>query len=436
MLDAPAYEPSVAVGEPEQSETTQPIPGDTLRSRETSPTNSAGAPEVTTGSSTTVSDDARRKWSEAELHELMFCFFKARAGGPGYIKRFKDLNHGNPKIQKCTGNTLSNQARSIISRKVLSTQVLDQIRSKAEDSVTHNEDDIIAQNSPTTLTSPLRTVTDTPTENITQHPLAQQSQTFTPECQQITPEITVEPFIDTPDVEVDETQDPIILQFLEVLADTKEMSVESRENLPKPNFNKQFIQNLNTINNFLPNLLITNTSLREINDIIYAAAKTLVSSNNQKPYTNPTSRKAKRDPLWKTRLKNKIEDFRKELARLIEIKRGNNSRPMNRIRQNLFDKYNIRNDQDLEYRIELHTQKVKALAGRVKRYSDMNDRKEQNKLFQENQHKFYRSLNGEQQVPTQIHSQGEIQRFWSSILSEPVPYNHGARWIAEVEESM
>ncbi|KOB74816.1 Serine protease 51 [Operophtera brumata] len=57
-------------------------------------------------------------------------------------------------------------------------------------------------------------------------------------------------------------------------------------------------------------------------------------------------------------------------------------------------------------------------------------------MFQESQHKFYRSLNGEQRTPTQIPSQDEVQRFWASILSEPVPLNSGAWWIMEVQESM
>lgn len=58
---------------------------DTLRNRESS-TNSAG----------------RRKWSTEEIHELMFCYYKAKVEGAGFIKRlekyFKDRNPHNIHI--------------------------------------------------------------------------------------------------------------------------------------------------------------------------------------------------------------------------------------------------------------------------------------------------------------------------------------------------
>ena len=62
------------------------------------------------------------------------------------------------------------------------------------------------------------------------------------------------------------------------------------------------------------------------------------------------------------------------------------------IRTKLYNKYNIKNDNDRSNTVEILKQKVKALAGRIKRYEESNNRKVQNKLFNENEHRLYRSL--------------------------------------------
>ncbi|CAG5019832.1 unnamed protein product [Parnassius apollo] len=83
--------------------------GDALQSTDL-PTSSAGSSSMTTNN--TEHDDRRRKWSTEELQDLMFCYFKARSIGPGYIDRlqklFTERNPNNPKIHKFNGNTLSN----------------------------------------------------------------------------------------------------------------------------------------------------------------------------------------------------------------------------------------------------------------------------------------------------------------------------------------
>lgn len=85
--------------------------------------------------------------------------------------------------------------------------------------------------------------------------------------------------MDDLNLEVDEDQDPVINALLQNLCETRETAIEERQCLPKPYFSKPFFVNLDKINNFLPNLLSTDLSLRDINDIVYAAAKTLIITN-------------------------------------------------------------------------------------------------------------------------------------------------------------
>ncbi|XP_067129392.1 uncharacterized protein [Centruroides vittatus] len=346
---------------------------DALQSRAL-PTDIAGSSAMT--KSNTLSKDRRCKWSTEELEELMFCYFKARSEGPGYMSRLETLfikrNPNNPKIHKFNGNTLSTQARRIIKQNVISQELLNRIQTQAEE-LTPTE------LSSTVIAEPENTRTTTVHDNLYDiEPIPVYVENIDQQTRNI--------------IEDEDLAIPIVLQFLRILAETKEISFEERLLLPKAKINRSFIENLNILNNYLPNLLITNNSLREINDIIYATAKTLIQGNNQTPYISTANIKSKCVPVWKKRIQTKIDNFRKELGQLVEIKRGIDTHRMRKIRKNLYIKYNIQTENDQNNIIEIIKQKVKALAGRIKRYDEMNTKKEQNRFFKENEHRLYRSL--------------------------------------------
>ncbi|XP_067141525.1 uncharacterized protein [Centruroides vittatus] len=387
---------------------------DALQSRAL-PTDTAGSSAMT--KSNTLSKDRRCKWSTEEL-ELMFCYFKARSEGPGYMSRLETLfikrNPNNPKIHKFNGNTLSTQARRIIKQNVISQELLNRIQTQAEElTPTELSSTVIAEPENTRTTTMHDNLYDIEFIPVYVENIDQQTRN------------TVE----------DEDQEPIVLQFLRILAETKEISFEERLLLPKAKINRRFIENLNILNNYLPNLLITNNSLREINDIIYATAKTLIEGNNQTPYISTANIKSKCVPVWKKRIQTKIDNFRKELGQLVEIKRGIDTHRMRKIRKNLYIKYNIQTENDQNNIIEIIKQKVKALAGRIKRYDEMNTKKEQNRFFKENEHRLYRSLGSNATKNIKIPSKENVEEFWTSVLSNPKQYNTEAKWVKEIEKA-
>lgn len=168
--------------------------------------------------------DKRRKWSKEEERELMYCFYKAQSQGPGYINRlftlFKDRNPSNPKIHKFNGNTLSNQARRIIKQKVISQELLNRIKDEAEGRAIENT--ILTRNITELNLIPEESNNHTQT-NLhinTQHEIHTNIQ-LTQEQVEITDTLTR-------NIVVAEDQDPLILNFLQVVAETREIPVESR----------------------------------------------------------------------------------------------------------------------------------------------------------------------------------------------------------------
>ncbi|XP_067145427.1 uncharacterized protein [Centruroides vittatus] len=309
---------------------------DALQSRAL-PTDTAGSSAMT--KSNTLSEDRRCKWSTEALEELMFCYFKAISEGPGYM------------------------TRRIIKQNVISQELLNRIQTQAEE-LTPTE------LSSTVIAEPENTRTTTVHDNLY-------------DIQPI-PDYVENMNQRTRNIVVDEDQEPIVLEFLRILAETKEISFEERLLLPKAKINRRFIENLNILNKYLPNLLITNNSLREITDIIYATAKTLIESNNQTPYLSTANIKSKCVPVWKKIIQTKIDNFTKELGQLVEIKRGIDKHRMRKIRKNLC----------------CTEAWVSTLLKNIK-----------------------------------IPSKENVEEFWTSGLSNPKQYNTEAKWVKEIEKA-
>ena len=75
------------------------------------------------------------------------------------------------------------------------------------------------------------------------------------------------------------------------------------------------------------------------------------------------------------------------------------------------------------------TQKIVAIAAKVRRYQERVDGLRQNRIFQNNQRQFYRELNreGERWDDDQPDAE-ESKKFWKDILSESVDRNRDAKW--------
>ena len=80
-------------------------------------------------------------------------------------------------------------------------------------------------------------------------------------------------------------------------------------------------------------------------------------------------------------------------------------------------------------------QKILAKEGRLKRYRDKTKQYRQNRMFQNNEKKFYRQFGGEWAKPYQQAVAREAKRFWSKIW-ERKDHNEKAEWINNMETEL
>jgi len=119
-------------------------------------------------------------------------------------------------------------------------------------------------------------------------------------------------------------------------------------------------------------------SITELNHLIYAAATVITEEiNGTAEYKIETQRS--KPPLRVRCIQGSINDIRKELSVLVEIKRDNR-RVQNIKRTRLLEKYNIEKE-DLNRLIEELKQKVSAKMQQLPGYRKRKNQDYQNKLF-------------------------------------------------------
>ncbi|KAI5720807.1 hypothetical protein M8J77_011910 [Diaphorina citri] len=186
-------------------------------------------------------------------------------------------------------------------------------------------------------------------------------------------------------------------------------------------------------------------TFEDLHDAIYCMAYTAAKCNGAKIKEVDGIRTLKSQgevPPWKKRLINKVEIKRKEIAQLTEYKKGNPGRKLERKAQQILEKYRTHTTRDRTNNtvgevIDTLKQKLTVFSTRLRRYSKCNDRKKQNKEFQNNEKKFYRQLkagntnmNNEN---TNTPSLDQVTSYWSGIWTNNIEHNNRASWLRTEE---
>lgn len=207
----------------------------------------------------------------------------------------------------------------------------------------------------------------------------------------------------------------------------------SRPFLPKLKITRTSKATVNTLNQLINAELINiiQPTIEQVHDIIYCAALTATSIHNtiKRNNSNNTEERVRRrtdnKPAWERRLETKIAALRKDIGRLNQFVKENLS---NRNQGNMNRIYN--NKQEAIDTLDYKTQKMQALAKRLRRYKKSTKRHRDNTIFNNNQKAFYRSLNKESTIK-EAPCMAEVQTFWENVWSRPTEHNSEAEWIKE-----
>ena len=138
----------------------------------------------------------------------------------------------------------------------------------------------------------------------------------------------------------------------------------------------------------------------------------------------------RKEPMWKRKLHNKINEFRKDLSQREASKdKGiSNFRHWGRLER----KYSIRVKR-LNVAIEELKQGIAAIAAKVRRYKGWVDSYRQNRLFENNQRQFYRELDQEEESCDDDQPVAEeSKQFWGKIWSQSTDHKKDGQWLQDL----
>jgi len=168
-------------------------------------------------------------------------------------------------------------------------------------------------------------------------------------------------------------------------------------------------------------------NITELNHSIYATATVITEEMNETAECKIGTQRLQQ-PLWVRHIQGSINDIRKELSVLVEIRRDNR-RVQNIKRNRLFKKYNIENKEDLNRLIEELKRKVAAKMQHLSRYRKRQNQYYHNKLFRTDCKKSYNQLRQTYSNVKNATEKEEVENFWGEMYGNKVEHNREVCWI-------
>lgn len=354
----------------------------------------------------------KTKWTKEQYKELMWAFYCARERKDRKVTEatYDIWRTRNPDLFPHIGaTTLSNQRRFVEREHKLTDLELDSILLDVKKTLNL----IRTENLQPPSNEPIKTENLQPSSN----------ELIQTENLQLS---SSEPILATDkNDEFVKMETKIITKLIQI----KMCKINERNQLNKVKETK-FIKEEIEIANTVLTKLTKNLNITELNELLYATAA--VIAGEKKPKT--ILKQNNQEPAWQMRIKKNIEWLRKDLAVLNELKKENVSHKTEFKARRILEKYKLNEEQieELQFNIQM---KIQAKAQRLRRFIKRSSYFHQNKLFYNNQHKFYNQINNQSIEILEPPTQDEIEHFWQGIVSNDVNHNEKASWIEKEKKT-
>ncbi|CAG5055711.1 unnamed protein product [Parnassius apollo] len=224
----------------------------------------------------------------------------------------------------------------------------------------------------------------------------------------------------------------------ESMLETRSMPLENRPRLPRITLSKRNRAVVRALNPMLVTYLEASRDLCETDSILFGAALAVCRIIGAKlPMAGRATQQGSAIPAWRKRVEDRIAKARALIGRLTSFRSGNIRPRVVRTVRMAFAGTNISLSQPditqkLTERIDDLKQKIAAWGKRNRRFSERSRRFNQNRLFQSDQKRLYKSLErpevcGAGPGP----DQADTVAFWRGLWSEPVNHSEGP-WMEVV----
>ena len=339
----------------------------------------------------------RARWSTEANRKLMELYYRSRIPKVyGFRKRLHQLwNESNE--EQMTEQKICGQARSVQVNKLLSQLELDEIEKSVKTSMSGEIDNLSTS------------VEEVPSISVEISDSLQQESN-----ERVIPQASDSIKVREPADLDEKTLVDAILEQRERLT-TCRTRLKSLRNVE----NGKIMKEVRKVNKALECVEVKD--ITEVNNTIWACANLITEK------VSPAQEK-NRTPWWKRRLERKVKEIRKDLSRVNECQTREWNDPL---RKQLEYKYRIKS-KGYKVAIEELKQRLKATAAKLKGYNERERQFRENRMFTNNQGRFFQMLNKGECTVTKPDSE-QSKRFWEGIWSKNEMHNHEANWLEHVK---
>ena len=199
------------------------------------------------------------------------------------------------------------------------------------------------------------------------------------------------------------------------------------ESTDRRNVNKE----VKMVESLMHNFVRKGMSVSDVNRLLYMGAYVVAERLGMKGRKKGKKMERKK-PRWQRRIEKSIKNWRKDLSRIQEIRRGvlNDRKIINELNR----KYQVTEKGTLSI-CTLLKRKIESGSTKIRWYIDNCAKVRQNNLFKNNQSQLYKELGGKaNRAQSQSPNAEEATRFWSGIWSDKKVHKVNASWIDGVRE--
>ena len=141
-----------------------------------------------------------------------------------------------------------------------------------------------------------------------------------------------------------------------------------------------------------------------------------------------------KEPWWKRRIQANIAEWRKDVSRLKERRKGTfefKKKDLDRMER----KYKLSDVGNVQV-TDMLKEKISAGTTKIKWYEERELHYHQNTLFATNQKQFYQELDDRSNIPNKAPDAQGASEFWRNIWLIPGNFNKKASWLPKVKEML
>ena len=145
--------------------------------------------------------------------------------------------------------------------------------------------------------------------------------------------------------------------------------------------------------------------------------------------------RSKKEPWWKRRIEGDIKQIRKDLNILERRLKDELGQKKKAKLQRIEDKYWVKN-KGIKTVIEELKQRMIAKSEKIKRYDHRINQFRLNRMFNIDQKKVYKELNGGEVRTNDVPNAEESKKFWGDIWTVEKEHNKDAQWLSELKDEI